>query len=137
MKIVNRKQDYLGFILILGIGLIIFTHYLRDTQVSSNLSFFLGVAPNFIAAFCCPVVFLVYIKHVQKLFCKLSDFQWFFSSILITLIGLFFWELRQLHLDKFTFDTYDIIASFIGSICFLGCWPLIKPFIAQPNKQIN
>ncbi len=130
MKWAKKKSDHLSVLVILGAGLILLVHYFRDEyQFGSALTFLLGVAPNFIAAYCLPPVFLVNKKVVDRYVKNISVFSWFLMSALLCLAIILAWEFRQLYRKDFVFDWFDIAASFIGSVLFMLSWPLVKRFV--------
>jgi hypothetical protein len=130
MKWAKKKSDQLAVLMIVGAALILLVHYFRDgCQFGSTLTFLLGVAPNFIAAFCLPPVFLVNKNVLDRYIHDVSKFSWFVTSTLLCLVILLAWEIRQIYRADFVFDWYDIIANIVGAILFLLSWPVVKPYL--------
>jgi len=126
----NKKSDYLAFIVVFGVFLILFVHYIRDNfKTGADLTLILGVAPNFISALCCPAVFLGYKSKVEKVVGNLNSFKWFVFCTLLSLAIVIGWEFNQTNLDSLIFDINDIVASVCGAILFLFCWPLLRVFV--------
>ncbi|SEL33851.1 hypothetical protein SAMN05216262_10984 [Colwellia chukchiensis] len=130
MIIVNKKSENLAFLVVLGVLLILLVHYFRDNyKTGSTISLLLGVAPNFITAFCFPAVFIGFKNKIEKYRGKINPFKWFTFCTLLCLIILICWEFRQAELDNFVFDKNDILASIFGAILFLFCWPFLRGFV--------
>jgi glycopeptide antibiotics resistance protein len=127
MKIVKVKLGYLSLFPLFGIGLIFLVRYFREnTQPPYIIAYALSSAPNLIAAFFQTPACL---SFFWSIFSKSSnDYLWFFISAFVNLLIVLGWEFCQLRLNYWVFDINDIIASFLGSLLFLFCWPLIRRF---------
>ena len=134
MKIANKKQDYLSLFLVFGTALILVVHYFRDnTQSSGVISTILGSAPNFIATFCLPTVFIVKKEKMGKVLHRIGDVTWFILCTILSLLIVLAWEFRQLGTNEYVFDINDIIASFVGAILFLFCYPIVRRLLGRHN----
>ena len=132
MRTVNNRSEYLAAVFVVGVALILLVHFLRDNfHHSPAVGYVLGVAPNLIASFSLPVVFICTKQRIGWLVGPNSNGSWFFGSTMLALALVLAWEFRQIHLEQFVFDPDDIGASFFGAILFLCCWPMVRRFMSS------
>src|SRR5688572_12364928 len=112
MRVANSRSEHLATVFVAGVALILLVHYLRDNyRHAPAVSYVLGVAPNLIASFSLPAVFICTKKRARWLIGPTSDGAWFLGSTLLALAVVIAWEFRQIHLANFFFDLGDIGAS--------------------------
>ena len=127
MDLIKRKLDYLVIPVVIGAALIVVIHYVRDIAgLSSQAQIVIGSLPNFIAALVIPFSFFMQKIHFEKSFMKVGFFAWYIVSILLTVLGLVWWEYEQKTRIDFTYDVYDLYATFLGAVVCLISWPLVK-----------
>lgn len=123
----NSKTTYYWFS-IFAICFLCFqgvSYYLRPHYSGENalVSYFLGIAPNFLPAIGIPALFVVFMMQLK------SSSKWLnekkdLTSNLISLTGLIAWEFIQTSSNKLHFDWNDILWTIIGAAIFQLIWKL-------------
>lgn len=103
---------------IVGLAALSATHWLRENAADPGpvLAFALGIMPNLSAAFAMPLILASIAPRTSRAPITLASRLTYLSILSFTTLGLCGWELIQTRSDRFVFDTYDILATGIGSI---------------------
>jgi len=127
MKKDFKTKHLLIIILIIGLILFVLTkYYFRKLNIENDsIKFFLGIAPNFIAALIISISLLVGYDKIKT--DKLTQFDRYFKLILIGILILFIIEeYFPIFSNSKTTDLFDILASIIGLIIGYSIYLMIR-----------
>lgn len=103
---------------IIGLVALSATHWLREnvTDPGPWLAFALGVMPNLAAALAIPLIVASFSPRTSQAPVTKATRRAYVLVLSGTTCGLWGWEFIQARSERFVFDSYDILATGVGSI---------------------